>query len=512
MTMRRCLATLFILLAGCLSLYAQGDSVVVYPSRHGLEPGAVRRTLFVLRLPENLPGKTVELTLTLPAHSAIAGCRPGVLLSDSLDVRDPDDYKGRLPYRAVEVTGGYPTLSFETEPGAVAYIVTDVAEDVLPGSLLSAGLASVRVGEKNLPIKAGNRYGHTAERRVFSVYKPLFVPGDTGSKNFRIPAILKTKSGTLIAVADRRKFNQVDIPEDIDIVIRRSFDNGKSWSGTQFVIEGYGHGHGYGDAALVQALSGKLVMVFIGGQGLWHSTPEKPMPTYVMTSDDDGATWSEARDITHFLYGKDCPDPVRSRFLSSFCASGQGAVSATGRIMFAAAMRTTKEYKLDNYLIYSDDEGETWQVSDLAYKGGDESKVLPLPDGTILMSIRNPHRNDRIFRVSRDNGATWEEPGTDAYAGLHDPACNGTPLLVKHQGKSVLIHSLPKGPRARQDGAIYHYDPTTQKWSEPYIVNPGMSAYSDMTLLDDETIGYFVEEDDQMTLTFIALPIADLFR
>ncbi len=506
--MLRLLTTSIVWILTGLSLFAQSDSITVYPSRHGMEPGAMRRTLFALRLPQNLANEPIELTLSGATDSNL---QPQVLLADSLDVRDLDDYKGRIAYRQAKTTGGYPTLRFEAKPGAVAYIVVNIPHDARPGNTLTVKLEQARVGKKPIALKQGNRYGLTAERRLFAQYKPLFVPGDTGSKNFRIPALLKTKKGTLIAAADRRKYNQIDIPHDIDIVIRRSFDGGKSWTGTQFVIEGHGYGHGYGDVALVQAPSGKIVMVFIGGPGLWGSTPENPMPTYVMTSDDDGATWSEARDITHFLYGAECPDPVRKGFLSSFCASGQGAVSATGRIMFVAAIRTGQAHKLDNYLIYSDDEGETWQVSECAYSGGDESKVLAMPDGTILMSIRNPHRNDRIFRVSTDNGVTWSETGTQAYAGLHDPACNGAPLLVRHEGKVVLLHSLPKGPRSRWDGVIYRYDATRQKWSEPYLVNPGMSAYSDMTLIDDETIGYFVEEDDQMTLTFLTLPVSALF-
>lgn len=96
-------------------------------------------------------------------------------------------------------------------------------------------------------------------------------------------------------------------------------------------------------------------------------------------SEDDGTTWSEPKDITHFLYGANCSHPQRSKFLSSFCASGQGLRTTSGRIMFVAAMRVNEEYKLDNYLIYSDDEGATWHVSDLAYKGVMSPKLFSYP-------------------------------------------------------------------------------------------------------------------------------------
>lgn len=155
----------------------------------------------------------------------------------------------------------------------------------------------------------------------------------------------------------------------MNIILRRSFDNGRTWSEPKILIEGQGRGKGYGDAALVQTKSGKIIMIFIGGPGLWHSTAQVPQPHYVMTSNDNGTTWSEAVDITHFLYGHQCDDPVRSKFLSSFVASGQGIQSTSGRIMFVAAMRTSSEYALDNYLVYSDDEGKTWKVSELACRG-----------------------------------------------------------------------------------------------------------------------------------------------
>lgn len=497
-----------------ISLFATSAMAVegakVYPSRHGVEAGMTRRTLVAIELDQPLQkGETLQVDYTIPMESQKLIKSLELLVSDSLAVRDLDDYKGRVSYKSLALNSWQQATVSQKDLGKckVVYIVANLAtpEEFSIGNILRFRTQQVSVNGKEIKVE---QVGEETFRRFFRVYDPLFVPGDGGSKNYRIPAIHKTHKGTLIALADRRKFNQVDIPEDIDIIQRRSFDNGRTWSEPEILIAGTGKGKGFGDAAIVQTNSGKLVMVFIGGPGLWGSRPDAPQPTYMMTSDDDGATWSEAVDITHFLYGKDCPDPVRSQWWSAFCASGQGAVTKDGRIMFVAAFRVNDQYKLDNYLIYSDDEGKTWNVSELACKGGDEAKVIVMPDESILMSVRNQPKGDRIFKLSYDNGVTWQ--ATNDFAGLHDPACNGAPLFMEQNGIKMLLHSLPFGPYKRWDGAVYGYDPYTKSWSDAVIINPGMSAYSDMVDLGDGAIGYFVEEDDIMSMVFIVFTLEDL--
>jgi len=79
----------------------------------------------------------------------------------------------------------------------------------------------------------------------------LFRPGDYGSTNWRIPAICCLPDGSLLIICDRRKYNESDLPEDIDIVSRRSTDNGRIWSEPVTIAQGTGRKHGFGDAALV---------------------------------------------------------------------------------------------------------------------------------------------------------------------------------------------------------------------------------------------------------------------
>lgn len=168
----------------------------------------------------------------------------------------------------------------------------------------------------------------------------LFSPGDYGSRNYRIPAVITASDGSIVSFTDRRKFSEADLPEDIDIVCRYSTDNGRTWSEPVVVAEGKGRGAGYGDCAVSRAADDNvLIAVFVGGCGLWESTADNPQRSYMVRSYDNGRTWSEPRDITPYIFGKDCPDPVRQTWRASFFGSGNGLVTRNGRVMFVAAVR-----------------------------------------------------------------------------------------------------------------------------------------------------------------------------
>lgn len=513
-TRRSVCLVVFCCLVAMLRLTAQ--EVAVWGDKHGVAPDQAHRTLVKIVLSEPLPpnAKQIRIRYSFPQDTKDKVTALYLLVSDSLAVRDLPDYKRRVSYDSFPISKEdcVMTLSADSVAGRrFFYLAADIGPvaSFSRSDTLTALVQEVAVDGRPLPLKELL----PASRRLYRGYEALFVPGDDGSRNYRIPAILKTAKGTLIAMADRRKYNQTDLPEDIDIVMRRSTDGGRSWSDPRIIVQGEGRNHGFGDVALVQTKAGKLLMIFVGGVGLWQSTPDRPQRTYVSESWDEGLTWSPPRDITHFIFGKDCADPGRSRWLASFCASGQGLVLPSGRIMFVAAIRESgQEYVLNNYVLYSDDEGTTWHLSDCAYHRGDEAKLTLMPDGRVLMSVRNQGRQEsrqRFFALSSDDGLTWER--AKQFEGIHDPGCNGAMLQVERSGRNQMLHSLPLGPDGRRDGAVYLFDHASGRWSAPVVVNSESSAYSDMTLLADGTIGYFVEEDDEISLVFIRFALDDLF-
>lgn len=497
-------------------MHLSAQEVTMWGDSHGVAPNQVRRTLVKVALSEPLPSnaKRIRIGYSLPQHTKDRVIALYLLVSDSLAVRDLPDYKGRVSYDCFPISKEHRTTTLSADSigdRRFFYLAADIGPvaSFSPSDTLTARVEEVAVDGRPLPFKEVS----PASRRLYRGYEALFVPGDGGSRNYRIPAILKTAKGTLIAMADRRKYNQTDLPEDIDIVMRRSTDGGRSWSDPRIIVQGEGRNHGFGDVALVQTKAGKLLMIFVGGVGLWQSTPDRPQRTYVSESRDEGLTWSSPRDITRFIFGKDCADPGRSRWLASFCASGQGLLLPSGRIMFVAAIRESgQEYVLNNYVLYSDDEGTTWHLSDCAYRRGDEAKLSLMPDGRVLMSVRNQGRQEerqRFFALSSDDGLTWER--AKQFESIHDPGCNGAMLQLKWNGRDQMLHSLPLGPNSRRDGAVYLFDHASGRWSTPVVVNSGSSAYSDMTLLADGTIGYFVEEDDEISLVLIRFSLDDLF-
>lgn len=331
----------------------------------------------------------------------------------------------------------------------------------------------------------------------------IYRPGDYNSTNYRIPAIITAKDGSLVIATDKRKFNDADLPEDIDILINRSTDGGRTWSEPYTLVEGQGVGKGFGDCALVHTNDeGGLLAAFVGGCGFWQGRPENPLRTYIARSFDNGQTWSEPKDITDELYGAKCENEVSHTWWSAFFASGNGLLTSTGRIMFVLAVRDTEEWAACNYVVYSDDNGETWQISGRASQRGDEAKVVELADSRILMSIR--HEGERWYNISEDGGVTWL-PETSAWPDLVATACNGD--IIRYSSikdgdeKNILIHSLP-GPERRENVTVYVSYDEGKTWPVSKCIVPYDAAYSSLCVLPDHTIGLYVEESDGDTLGY----------
>lgn len=332
-------------------------------------------------------------------------------------------------------------------------------------------------------------------REIILCRKTLYRPGDNNSSNYRIPAIITAKDGALVAITDKRKYNEGDLPEDIDIICNRSTDGGQTWSAPYTIAQGTGYNQGFGDCAVAWGNSNnELIAVFVGGVGLWNSTASNPLRSYMVRSLDNGQTWSTPTDITNFIFGSNCINTAHRYWRASFFGSGNGLRTSTGRIIFVAAIRETSAYSLNNYAVYSDDNGQTWQVSGRASVAGDEAKVTELEDGRILMSIR--HADYRWYNISSDGGETWQST-TSTWNDLHAPACNGDIIRytsVNHgSNKNRLLHSLPYGTERKNVSVYISYD-EGETWPASRCIVPYSSAYSSLCRLNDGTIGLYVEE------------------
>ena len=327
---------------------------------------------------------------------------------------------------------------------------------------------------------------------------PLYEMGEEGSRFYRIPALVKAPDGALVAIADKRGDALGDLPNVITIVSKRSVDGGRTWSGMSVVAQGDTAAKcGYGDAvAIADEERGNIVAVFSGNNGLWHSNKDNLIRTYMSVSSDGGKSWGEVADITEQVYGGVYGDGER---YGLFTGSGSGVQlrnsKYAGRLMFVVAARNDASWggTLSNYAIYSDDGGRTWSASrNAATSNGDEAKVVELPNGNVLMSIRNRSKNHRLFSLSTDGGETWSAASVNST--ILDPACNGDIISVARDGVNYLLHSLPASKTTRENVTVYVSTDDGCTWSAKRLIYNGFSAYSSMQLLDDGTIGIIVEE------------------
>ncbi len=373
------------------------------------------------------------------------------------------------------------------------WFAVDVDDDAEEGNSIDMSVLSLTVNDEAYDVKNPNPAG---SREIILARTTLLCPGDYNSTNYRIPAVITARDGSIVAVTDKRKYNNGDLPEDIDILCNVSKDGGHTWTEPYTIAYGTGYKQGYGDCALALTNDENgIIAAFVGGPGFWGSTPTDPLRMYISRSHDNGMTWSEPEDITHFVYGAECEDEERKEWLGGFFGSGNGLLTSTGRIMFVIAMRenNTREV-ICNHAVYSDDNGQTWHVSGRASVGGDEAKVTELVDGRILMSIR---RNGyRWYNISEDGGVTWQET-TSEWTDIVAPACNGD--LIRYTSvkdgydKNRLLHSVPEGSSRKNVTVYVSYD-EGESWQTKKCIVPYNSAYSSLCVLPDNTIGLYVEE------------------
>lgn len=373
------------------------------------------------------------------------------------------------------------------------WITVDVADDAVEGHVIDASLLSISTLGQTFQVTQPSPAG---AREIILARTTLYRPGDYNSLKYRIPAVITAKNGDIVAVTDKRKYNDSDLPEDIDIVCNVSSDGGHSWSEPYTIALGTGYNHGFGDCALAHSNDEHgLIAVFVGGHGLWASTPTQPIRSYMSKSTDNGRTWSTPVDITDFIFGANCIVPEHRSWRASFFGSGNGLRTSTGRIMFVAAIRETTAQSLNNYVLYSDDNGSTWHLSERASIAGDEAKVTELADGRILMSIR--HNGYRWYNISSDGGITWQN-STSTWYDLRTPACNGDIIRYTSEAqghsRNRLLHSLPYGTQREKVTVYISYD-EGETWPISRCIVPFSSAYSSLCILADGTIGLYVEEE-----------------
>ena len=331
---------------------------------------------------------------------------------------------------------------------------------------------------------------------------------------FRIPALFVTKKGTVLAIAERRKFLRDH--DQNDIILHLSEDNGKSW-GPEIVIDERGT-DSLNDPCIVQANNGRIFVRYtrfpegVHSNNSKHTKMAKPgyggaMNTriYLVHSDDDGKTWSKPKEVTRSF-----------RRETSICQGSPGMGIALkhgpnkGRIVFPLyevypgkeANNKTRFYL--NSACYSDDNGKTWKLGKTAppcketgpYSS--ECQIVELKDGSILMSSRE-ERNSKFRAICRstDGGETWSEQVLEK--SLPTVPCMAAMIRQGETGR--LLHSHPS-PEGRKDGRLFASIDEGRTWQQIAPINKGYFAYSCLVTMPDGTIECVYEADRYRKMIF----------
>lgn len=377
------------------------------------------------------------------------------------------------------------------------WVAVDVKKAAAEGHWVDATCEGIRASGQEWKLSPSEQF-LPGNRTILLAHRLLFSSGDAGALHYRIPALVTAPDGSLLVAADKRNNGSGDLPADIDIVVRRSTDLGKTWS-TAKVIADKGS-YGASDPALVvDRNTGKIFCLFATKQGLFQSKPSDPISIELCTSSDNGITWTAPRDITSQIYGTTCANPMTQNWHAAWVASGKAFQLKNGRIAAAVGVRQTADRRIDNFMIYSDDGGEHWSVSaEPAELQGDEAKLMELENGKLLMSIRNP--GVRRINLSSDFGNHWET----AYdqKDLLDPNCNGDIIRYSSSkdpnGKNILLHSIPFA-KNRTNVSVLLSNDEGKTWSVRKTIYAGASAYSSLTVLPDGSIGLFYENGEYET-------------
>ena len=342
----------------------------------------------------------------------------------------------------------------------------------------------------------------------------VFVSGN-GYPRYRIPAIIRTSPGTLLAFAEGRQGGGDQSHNDI--VLRRSNDGGRTWGALQLL-------HDAGTSALnnpcaVQIITGRnagrvllMYQMYPRGTTIWNANPgytgARIIRSFLMFSDDDGATWSRPLDVT---------TQVKPPGIARSVNSGPGIGIQlrhgmhAGRIVFPFNRYDTNR-TWGNYAAYSDDGGTTWtRGADVprnpAVRQGNECQVVERSDGSLLLNSRRAAgAANRKTSISTNGGATWTPLVDDP--GLPSPAVMASVLrftdLADGYAKARVLYSGPASTTRRVNGAVKISYDEGATWTFARTAYPGAFGYSCLTPVDAQRFGLLFERENGL-VSFVAL-------
>ena len=304
---------------------------------------------------------------------------------------------------------------------------------------------------------------------------------------YRIPSLVTTTNGTLIAAIDERNNSCGDLKwnRDINIVIRKSFDDGKTWTKIEKIVD-YPLGRSASDPSMIVDKKTNEIFLFFNYMDLDNA---KDIYRFmVIKSSDNGENWSKPVEITNSIIKKGWEKDFM------FITSGRGIQTKDGTLLHCLV-----NLNKGTHVFGSKDHGKSWFLIDTPLSPGDESKIVELSNGNWLVNSRVNSNDSRYSHISKDNGQTW---ATYKNKDLQDPGCNAS--LINYD--ELLLFTNAFDSKYRKNLSLSVSKDQGKTWAKNQTIYAGESAYSSITKLKNGDIGVFFEKDNYTKNVFVRIP------
>lgn len=319
----------------------------------------------------------------------------------------------------------------------------------------------------------------------------LFRAGEGGYHTYRIPALITTPQGTLLAFCEGRRRSMGDSGE-IHLLLRRSHDAGHTWGPVQLVAEDGPNTVG-NPCAVADGYTGITWLLLTHNLGddteadIMNGTSAGTRTVWVAHSRDGGARWSPPEEITGSVKA-----PEWTWYATG---PGVGIQLRTGRLLVPCDHAVAGSQAMRSHVIYSDDHGATWHLGGVLGERTNECQAVELDDGRVLLNMRSYHgEHRRAIATSCDGGLTWSDVTLDP--ALVEPVCQASLVRCVREGSSVVLFANPASTR-RERLTVRASDDGGRTWPMARVLHAGPAAYSCLSVLADGSIGCLHERGER---------------
>lgn len=388
------------------------------------------------------------------------------------------------------------------------------------GTALQLDCKGATVNGKNAVLHYVSGKG-AAQRTAVGVRKA----GDDNVAAYRIPGIVTTDRGTLLATYDVRYNNSTDLQEHIDVGLSRSTDGGKTWEKMRIPLSFGNYGglpaaqNGVGDPCILFDPTTHTTWIAaawthgMAGQRAWNASKpgmdiEQTAQLVLTKSTDDGKTWSEPINITSQV-----KQPEWHFLLQG---PGRGITMENGTLVFPIQFIGKDRIPCAG-IMYSTDKGETWTIHQPARTNTTEAQVAEIEPGVLMLNMRDNRGGSRAVSTTTNMGKTWVQHSSSRNA-LQEPVCMASLLHVKAEDnalkRDLLLFSNPNTTAKRHHITIKASLDGGKTWQEAnqLLLDEAIGwGYSCLTMIDRKTVG-ILYESSSANITFQAIPLKDIVK